>query len=73
MIYDTKTHSWGNESEKQFIDGIGTHQMVKRIDLSRHEKMHWLNKYIEAHEPSRQKHHKFGVGYAKLKLAELGA
>lgn len=75
MIYEKKTHSWGNESEKAFIEGLGTWRLnapEDPADILKTVKRALLRKYIEAHESSPHKHHKFGVGYAKTKLAELG-
>jgi hypothetical protein len=57
---------WGDESEKKFIDGLGTHSKVR---ISMWSKRQWLQGYIRAHRNSPHKHHRIGVKYAKAKLA----
>jgi hypothetical protein len=67
--------SWGNESEKKFIDGMGTgifsgekKFFVDESSRAIRSYRSWLTMYIKAHENSPHSHHIVGVIYAQKKL-----
>jgi len=65
---------WGPESEKHFVDGIGTWRENAPKDpeeVPRFTRLALLEKYIEAHEPSPHPWHKAGVVHARKLAGEL--
>jgi hypothetical protein len=61
--------SWGEASEKLFVDGLGEWNQRNRAESL--GPRYWLPLYITAHEKSPHSHHKAGVTHAKKKLEGL--
>lgn len=62
--------SYGPDSEKAFVDGLGEHAEVNR-SKNHLTYSQWLRRYIAAYGTSNHGHHIVGVSYAKHLLTEL--
>ena len=60
---------WGMESEKKFIDGLGT--FSEAACRSTRPYIEWLRLYVETYTKSTLPVHKQGVRYAKTLIKQL--